>query len=172
MARQSIIMDHSLFNNITTFIFDVDGVFTNSDVIVMENGDFVRIMNTRDGQALKLAMQAGFNVAIITKGFSNGVRKRFELLGVPYIYDKLEEKTEAFYDYVTKLNLKKEEILFMGDDVPDLVLYDKVGISACPADAASDNLERAMYISAKEGGKGCVREVLEKVMRLQGKWNF
>jgi 3-deoxy-D-manno-octulosonate 8-phosphate phosphatase (KDO 8-P phosphatase) len=165
-------MDHSLFNNITTFIFDVDGVFTNSDVIVMENGDFVRIMNTRDGQALKLAMQAGFNVAIITKGFSNGVRKRFELLGVPYIYDKLEEKTEAFYDYVTKLNLKKEEILFMGDDVPDLVLYDKVGISACPADAASDNLERAMYIAAKEGGKGCVREVLEKVMRLQGKWNF
>lgn len=172
MERQPIMMDHALFNNITTFIFDVDGVFTNSDVIVMENGDFVRIMNTRDGQAVKLALQAGYHVAIITKGFSEGVRKRFEILGVPYIYDRLDEKTGAFNDLVSKLNLQKHEMLFMGDDVPDLVLYDKVGISACPADAASDNLDRAMYISAKDGGKGCVREVIEKVMRLQGKWNF
>jgi 3-deoxy-D-manno-octulosonate 8-phosphate phosphatase (KDO 8-P phosphatase) len=165
-------MDHSLFKNITTFIFDVDGVFTNSDVIVMENGDFVRIMNTRDGQAVKLALQAGYHVAIITKGFSDGVRKRFEILGVPHIYDRLEEKSEAFFHLVEKLSLGKEEILFMGDDIPDLILYDKVGISACPADAASDNLSKAMYISSKDGGKGCVREVIEKVMRLQGKWNF
>lgn len=167
-----MMMDHSLFTHITTFIFDVDGVFTNSDVIVMENGDFVRVMNTRDGQAVKLALHAGYHLAIITKGFSQGVRKRFELLGVPYIYDRLDEKTLAFYEFAEKLSLKKEEILFMGDDIPDLVLYDKVGISACPADAATDNLERAMYISSKEGGKGCVREVIEKVMRLQGKWNF
>ena len=165
-------MNHALFNHITTFIFDVDGVFTNSEVIVMENGDYVRIMSTRDGQAVKIAMEAGYNVAIITKGFSAGVRKRFEFLGVPHIYDSLPEKTWAFEDYVSKLSLKKEEILFMGDDIPDLVLYDRVAISASPADGATENLNRAMYISSKEGGKGCVREVIEKVMRLQGKWNF
>lgn len=165
-------MDHSLLKNITTFIFDVDGVFTNSEVIVMENGDLVRTMNTRDGQAVKFAIQAGYHVAVITKGYSQGVRKRFEILGVPYIYDRLDEKTAAFNDLVQKLGLVKDEILFMGDDIPDLVLYDKVGVSACPADGTSDNLERAMYIAAKDGGKGCVREVIERVMRLQGKWNF
>jgi 3-deoxy-D-manno-octulosonate 8-phosphate phosphatase (KDO 8-P phosphatase) len=165
-------MDYSLFNNITTFIFDVDGVFTNSEVIVMENGDHVRVMNTRDGQALKIAMDAGYNVAVITKGFSEGVRKRFEYLGVPHIYDKLSEKSTAFDHYVSLLKLRKEEIMFMGDDIPDLILYEKVGISASPADGATENLQRAQFISSKNGGQGCVREVIEKVMRLQGKWNF
>jgi 3-deoxy-D-manno-octulosonate 8-phosphate phosphatase (KDO 8-P phosphatase) len=165
-------MDFSLMNQITTFVFDVDGVFTNSEVIVMENGDHIRTMNTRDGQALKFAMDAGYNVAIITKGFSPGVRNRFEFLGVPHIYDRLSEKESAFDDYIKKLGLVKSEILFMGDDIPDLVLFEKVGISACPADAAIENLQRAKYISSKNGGQGCVREVIEKVMRLQGKWNF
>jgi len=165
-------MDHKLFDHITTFIFDVDGVFTNSEVIVMENGDLVRTMNTRDGQAVKLALQAGYHVAIITKGFSEGVRRRFQLLGIQHIYDRLDEKSQAFDDLVSTLNLKKEEILFMGDDIPDLVLYNKVGISSCPSDAATENLQTAQYICAKEGGKGCVREVIEKVMRQQGKWNF
>ena len=165
-------MDHTLFNHITTFIFDVDGVFTNSEVIVFENGDHVRVMNTRDGQALKIAMESGYNVAVITKGFSVGVRKRFEFLGVPYIYDRLLEKTEAFQEFKTLLGLKKENILFMGDDIPDLVLYSEVGISATPADGAIENLQRAIYISPKKGGQGCVRDVIEKVLRIQGKWNF
>ena len=165
-------MDHSLLNHITTFIFDVDGVFTNSEVIVMENGDHIRIMSTRDGQAVKIALDAGYNIAVITKGFSKGVRRRFEFLGVPHIYDSLPEKTQAFEDYVKKLQLKREEILFMGDDMPDLPLYDRVAVSACPSDGATENLNRAMFISSKKGGHGCVREVIEKVMRLQGKWNF
>ncbi len=165
-------MDYSLVNKITTFIFDVDGVFTNSEVLVMENGDLLRTMNTRDGQAVKFAIDAGYNVAVITKGFSVGVRKRFELLGIPHIYDRLLEKTDAFNDYVRKLNLKKEEMLYMGDDIPDLVLFDKVGVSACPADAAFENLKQAKFVSSKNGGEGCVREVIEKVMRAQGKWNF
>ncbi len=165
-------MDYKLFDHITTFVFDVDGVFTNSEVIIMENGDHVRTMNTRDGQAVKTAMEKGYNIAIITKGFSAGVRKRFEFLGVPHIYDRLTEKESAFEDFVLKLGLKREEILFMGDDIPDLILYDKAGISACPADAATENLQRAQYISSKKGGQGCVREVIEKVMRQQGTWNF
>jgi len=165
-------MDTGMFSPITTFIFDVDGVFTNSEVLVMENGDHVRTMNTRDGQAVKYALDAGYNIAVITKGFSSGVRKRFEYLGVPHIYDNLSDKEIAFEDYVNKLQLTKKEILYMGDDIPDLILFDKVGVSACPADAAYENLERAIYISPKNGGHGCVRDVIEKVMRLQNKWNF
>ncbi|MFZ1751844.1 MAG: HAD hydrolase family protein [Saprospiraceae bacterium] len=165
-------MDFALFNDITTLVFDVDGVFTNSEVIVMENGDFVRIMNTRDGQAIKYAIEAGYHVAIITKGFSGGVRKRFEFLGVPYIYDKLSEKKTAFDDLKNRLAIQKKEILYMGDDIPDLVLFDEVGVSACPADAAADVLAKAMYISTYIGGKGCVRDIIEKVMRIQGKWVY
>lgn len=165
-------VEFTSFRKITTFIFDVDGVFTNSEVLVMENGDLIRTMNTRDGQAVKFALEAGYHIAIITKGFSAGVRKRFELLGVAYIYDKLQEKSTAFETFSNELKLKKEEILFMGDDIPDLVLYDKVGISACPKDAAFENLARAHYVSSKNGGQGCVRDVIEKVMKVQGKWNF
>lgn len=165
-------MDFEKLRYITTFIFDVDGVFTNNEVIVMENGDLVRTMNTRDGQAVKFALEAGYNIAVITKGFSAGVRKRFELLGVPYIYDKLSEKTAAFEEYTTLLGLKKHEILFMGDDIPDIPLYSRVAISVCPADAANDNLTKADYITSKKGGEGCVREIIEKVMRIQNKWLF
>jgi 3-deoxy-D-manno-octulosonate 8-phosphate phosphatase (KDO 8-P phosphatase) len=163
-------MDFSKFNHITTFIFDVDGVFTNSEVIVMENGDMLRVMNTRDGQALRYALDAGYKVAVITKGASEGVRKRFEYLGLIDIYDKLKHKESAFDEFVSKYNLIKEEMLYMGDDIPDLPLFDKVGISSCPSDAVVDVLKRADYISPFGGGKGCVREVIEKVMRLRGDW--
>jgi 3-deoxy-D-manno-octulosonate 8-phosphate phosphatase (KDO 8-P phosphatase) len=165
-------MDFRLFQHITTFIFDVDGVFTNSEIIVMENGDLLRTMNTRDGQAVKFALDAGYNVAIITKGFSVGVRKRFELLGIPHIYDKLTHKEDAFFDLVEKLQLQKKEMLYMGDDIPDLALFDKVSIAACPADAVPEIVQSANYISPRNGGAGCVRDVIEKVMRCQGKWNF
>ncbi len=165
-------MDHSLFDHITTLVFDVDGVFTNGEVIVMENGTFVRTMHTRDGQALVFALEAGYNIAIMTKGYSEGVRKRFEILGVQYIFDRLSEKSTTFKEFSSKLNLAKEEILYMGDDIPDLSVYPLAGIAVCPADGAPENLERAMYITSKKGGQGCVREVIEKVMRQQGKWNF
>ncbi len=165
-------MDHALLNLITTFIFDVDGVFTNGEVIVMENGDFIRTMHTRDGQALVLALEAGYNIAIITKGRSEGVRKRFEILGIKHIYDNVAQKTDAFFDFKSKLSLKNEEILYFGDDIPDLSVYPHAGISVSPSDGAIENLQKAMYITSKKGGHGCVREIIEKVMRQQGKWNF
>lgn len=163
---------HDLLQQINTFVFDVDGVFTNSEVLITEAGEHLRVMNTRDGQAVKYAIEAGYNIAIITKGFSQGVRKRFEFLGVPHIYDCVHDKLDAFNEYVQVMELKREEILYMGDDIPDLCLFDRVGVSACPSDAATENLERAVYISPKAGGAGCVRDIIEKVMRLQGKWNF
>lgn len=164
-------MQQSAFKKINTFVFDVDGVFTNSQVLVLENGDLLRSMNTRDGQAVKMALTKGYTVAIITKGLSQGVRIRFENLGIPYIYDRVEQKTDAFASFVSTTGKQKHEILYLGDDIPDLALYPMVGISACPGDAAFDNLQKADYICHHHGGHGCVREVIEKVMRIQDKWN-
>lgn len=160
----------SSFQKIKAFVFDVDGVFTNSQVLVLENGDMLRSMNTRDGQSVKMAMEAGYTVAIITKGLSEGVRKRFENLGVKYIYDKVDKKTTAFNTFLSETGHRKEEILYMGDDIPDLEIYPLAGISACPGDAAFDNLKKADYISQNYGGYGCVREVIEKVLRIQDQW--
>jgi 3-deoxy-D-manno-octulosonate 8-phosphate phosphatase (KDO 8-P phosphatase) len=163
-------LDHSKFRDITTFIFDVDGVFTNSEVIVMENGDLVRTMNTRDGQAVKYALDAGYNVAIITKGFSTGVRKRFELLGITHIFDRLKDKEDTYSQFKLSLSLTDSEILYMGDDLPDISILKQAGIAACPGDAVPEVIEASDFISSKEGGRGCVREVIEKVMKTQGKW--
>ena len=158
------------FELITTFVFDVDGVFTNGEVLVMENGDMLRTMSTRDGQAVRYAIEAGYRVVVITKGASEGVRKRFDYLGLTDIYDKLKDKAASYDDLLAKYNLKNEEILYMGDDLPDIVLLKKAGISACPADAVTEVLQLARYISPFNGGKGCVRDVIEKTMRLQGTW--
>ena len=163
-------MDYRKFEHITAFVFDVDGVFTNSEVIIMENGDMLRTMNTRDGQAVRYALDAGYIVAVITKGASEGVRKRFEYLGLTDIYDKLKDKSEAFEHLVNKYELSKDKILYMGDDVPDLSLFDRVGISSCPSDAVPDVLKRAEFISPFAGGKGCVRDIIERIMRLKGDW--
>jgi 3-deoxy-D-manno-octulosonate 8-phosphate phosphatase (KDO 8-P phosphatase) len=162
--------DHSTFRDITTFIFDVDGVFTNSEVIVMENGDLVRTMNTRDGQAVKYALEAGYKVAIITKGFSIGVRKRFELLGIKHIFDRLADKAETYSAFKKQLALSDAEILYMGDDIPDIVILKQAGIAACPGDAVPEVIDNADFVSAVNGGKGCVRDVIERVMKIQGKW--
>lgn len=163
-------MDHSKFNHITTLVFDVDGVFTNSNLLVTEDGELLRTMNTRDGQGVKFALDKGYNVAIMTKGNSKGVRKRLEGLGIVKVYDELTSKLDAFSSYTAELNLKSEEILFMGDDIPDLALFPHVGVAACPRDAAVDVLNRADFIAHAEGGCGCVREVIEKVLRIRGDW--
>ncbi len=163
-------MDYSIFDKISTFIFDVDGVLTDSQVLITENGDLLRSMSTRDGQSIKFALDAGYHVAIITKGGSQGVKSRLAGLGIPDIYDKLETKQAAYAELVAKYNLKQEEILYMGDDLPDIPLLKQVGLSSCPYDASRDVLAIATYISSERGGHGAVRDVIEKVMRCQGKW--
>jgi len=155
---------------INTFVFDVDGVLTDGTVLVTEEGYLLRKMNTRDGQGIKTALDLGFRVAIITKGTSDGVRKRFETLGVMHIYDKVQDKNVALSDLVLKLSISPHNILYMGDDLPDLAVIMNVGVFTCPKDAAVDVLEKAHYISPNYGGQGCVRDIIEKVLRLQGKW--
>ncbi len=163
-------MDYSKFSKINTFIFDVDGVFTDSNILITESGDMLRTMSTRDGQAVRYALDAGYKVIIITKGFSEGVRKRFEFLGVTQVYDKLKEKTAALQDAFDKYQLEKEMVLYMGDDLPDLPVMRMCGIASCPIDAVPELIAEAHYISAYKGGHGCVRDVIEKTMRLHSKW--
>jgi 3-deoxy-D-manno-octulosonate 8-phosphate phosphatase (KDO 8-P phosphatase) len=162
--------NHAAFRKINTFIFDVDGVFTDSTIFVSEDGSLQRTMNVRDGQAIKLAKKAGYYLAVITKGQSSGVEIRLKNLGITHFYGACEDKLEAFHDLCDKLEVDRDQMLYIGDDIPDIVLFDKVGISCSPADGSNIALQQADYVCIKGGGKGCVREVIEKVMRIQDKW--
>ncbi len=157
-------------NNITTFIFDVDGVLTNSDIILMPDGSLTRIMNTRDGYAMKYAMDKGYKIAIISGGRDKQIKERLNALGIHDIYLGISNKIEVYKEFILTYDLKNEEILFMGDDMPDLKILQEVGLSTCPQDAASDIREIVDYISPFKGGKGCVRDVIEQTIKAQGKW--
>lgn len=156
---------------ITTFIFDVDGVLTDGIVHVFENGELVRQMNIKDGYALKTAVDAGYRVCIISGGSNQGVRSRLSKLGLTDIYLGAHTKIDQYQEIIEKYNLKAENILYMGDDIPDYPVMLKVGLPCCPKDAASEIQQISTYISQKKGGKGCARDVIEQVLKVQGKWN-
>lgn len=163
-------LDHAKFTNITTFILDVDGVLTDGKVLITEQGEFLRMMSVKDGQAMKLAIGGGYNIFIITKGASLGVRKRLEILGVNNVYDKVTNKLVALEEIMLKHEITQDQILYMGDDLPDIICLQKAGIAACPADAVPEVQKISHYIAQAKGGDGCVREVIERVMKVQGKW--
>lgn len=156
---------------IKTFIFDVDGVLTDGGVHVFENGELVRKMNIKDGYALKSAVDAGYRVCIISGGSNEGVRKRLKGLGITDIYLGAHNKIEQYHELVDMYELKEEEVLYMGDDIPDYPVMNMVGFACCPNDAAPEIQEISHYISNKKGGYGCVRDVIEQIMRVQGLWN-
>jgi 3-deoxy-D-manno-octulosonate 8-phosphate phosphatase (KDO 8-P phosphatase) len=160
----------ALLPNITTFIFDVDGVLTNGKVLITSQGEMYREMDTKDGYALKCALVQGYRVCIISGGTNEGVRNRLKALGIYDIYLGAHHKQEPFQDLMDSYDLKPEEILYMGDDVPDIVVMEQVAVAACPNDAVSDVKEIANYVSHKKGGEGCVREIIEQTLRVQGKW--
>ncbi|MBO73134.1 MAG: 3-deoxy-D-manno-octulosonate 8-phosphate phosphatase [Flavobacteriales bacterium] len=156
--------------HITTFILDIDGVLTDGTVILEPSGEQTRIMNIKDGFALQLAVKRGFRIAIISGGKNEVVRKRFTGLGIHDVYMGASDKWEAFDELKLTYNLKHEEIAYMGDDVPDYEIMSEIGLPACPNDAAAEIKQISQYISPKDGGKGCVRDLIEKVMRAQDKW--
>lgn len=156
---------------ITTFMFDVDGVLTNGLVHVSSTGELTRQMHTKDGYALKTAVDAGFNVCIISGGNNEGVRKRLEGLGIKDIYLGAHNKTVQYKKYLQKLKIEPEQILYMGDDIPDFPVMKLVGLATCPKDAVSEIQGISQYISQKKGGLGCVRDVIEQVLKVQGKWD-
>lgn len=160
-----------LFNDVNTFIFDVDGVLTNGIVTVFPNGELVRQMNIKDGYALKAAVKAGYRVCIISGGKNEGVRSRLEGLGITDIYLGAHTKINQYNELVKKYDLKPENVLYMGDDIPDLPVMEKVGIPCCPNDAVRELQVLSVYISDRKGGEGCARDVIEQVMRVQKKWH-
>lgn len=157
-------------SDIKCMIFDVDGVFTDGSVTVFENGEQVRKMNIKDGYAVQLAVKLGYRLAIISGGTNEGVRKRFIGLGLQDVYLGQHDKEHAYAEIKETYGFTDEQVLYMGDDLPDLVCIDKAGATACPADAALELREASMYVCAKKGGEGCVREVIEQVLRVQNKW--
>ncbi|MCF6279103.1 MAG: HAD-IIIA family hydrolase [Flavobacteriaceae bacterium] len=156
---------------ITTFIFDVDGVLTDGIVHVFENGELVRQMNIKDGYALKTAVDSGFKVCIISGGSNEGVRSRLSKLGITDIYLGAHNKIEQYEEILKRYNLNPENVLYMGDDIPDYPVMKLVGLPCCPKDAASEIQNISKYISQKKGGKGCARDVIEQVLKVQNKWN-
>ncbi|NNL32553.1 MAG: HAD-IIIA family hydrolase [Flavobacteriaceae bacterium] len=157
-------------NKINTFVFDVDGVLTDGTVIVTTNGDMLRRMNIKDGYALKVAVDAGYKVCIISGGSNEGVRSRLNGLGITDIYLGVSDKVDQLEAYCEDNNIKHDKILYMGDDIPDLHVMQTVALPCCPQDAAPEIKSICQYVSHKNGGKGAVRDVIEQVLKVQGKW--
>ncbi|WP_281987358.1 KdsC family phosphatase [Aquimarina aggregata] len=156
--------------HITTFIFDVDGVLTDGTVLVHTDGQLLRTMNIKDGYALKAAVQQGFNVCIISGGKNEGVRQRLKNLGIKDIYLGAHQKVEQLEEYLKLHDIKTQNVLYMGDDIPDIPVMKIIGLPSCPQDAVAEVKEVSKYVSYKKGGKGCVRDVIEQVLKVQEKW--
>lgn len=160
----------SQLKKINTFIFDYDGVLTNGTVILQTDGEALRTANVKDGYALQLAVKLGYNVAIITGGYSGSMQKRFETLKITDFFMGVDNKLEVLSDYVQKKNINLDEVLYMGDDIPDFQAMKTVGIACCPADAVPEIKGICQYISIKKGGRGCVRDIIEQTLKVQNKW--
>lgn len=156
--------------DITTFIFDYDGVMTQGDVLVDADGVPLRSSNVKDGYAIQLAVRLGYNVAIITGGYSVSIEKRMMMLGVKDVFVRSANKVEVLQKYMKTNSLKPEQIVYMGDDIPDYPVMKMVGLPVCPADASSEIKDISLYISQYNGGKGAVRDIIEQVLKAQDKW--
>ncbi|SMC53367.1 KdsC family phosphatase [Cellulophaga tyrosinoxydans] len=156
--------------NITTFVFDVDGVFTDGKLLITTTGEMLRTMDVKDGYALKTALTKGYNVCIISGGTNEGVRERLKALGVADIYLGAHQKETPLKEYLSTNNIKPEQVLYMGDDLPDIPPMLLVGLATCPQDATQEVKGVSKYISHKSGGNGCVRDVIEQVLKVRGDW--
>jgi 3-deoxy-D-manno-octulosonate 8-phosphate phosphatase (KDO 8-P phosphatase) len=155
---------------VKAFVFDVDGVFSKSIIILHPSGDLMRTMNIKDGYAVHYLMKLGYPIAIISGGNSESVRDRFSKLGIKDIYLNSHVKTVDFENFRQKYDLDPADVLYMGDDLPDLPVMKSVGFPTCPADAVDEIKSVSSYISDKSGGEGCVRDIIEQVLKLHGKW--
>lgn len=162
----------ALFKKITTFIFDVDGVLTDGTILVLENGVQARRMHIKDGFALQMAAKNGYRVLIISGSQSNQIIQRLEKLEITDVHMSVLDKKKLVEEYIAKNKLNVEEVLYMGDDLPDLPVMNIVGLSCCPADAVNEIKEAVKYISPINGGAACVRDVIEKVLKLNDHWHY
>ncbi len=161
----------SLFRSVTTFVFDMDGVLTDGSLWVMPADVWVRRMNIKDGYALQLAVKKGYRVIVISGSNSDEVKQRLQKLGITDVFMKVENKVELLTGYMKQHSLQQQEVLCMGDDIPDLEMMQIAGLSTCPADAVQEIKAISQYISHIKGGEGCARDVIEKALKLRGDWN-
>lgn len=161
----------ALFKPITTFVFDVDGVLTDGNILVLPNGILARKMNIKDGYALQLAIKKNYKVAIISGGESNEVKERLNKLGVVDVFMKVSNKAEVLQQYLQQHQIQSQQVLYMGDDIPDIQVLQLAGLPCCPANAVPEIKQIATYISHKNGGDGCARDVIEKTLKLNNHWN-
>ena len=159
-----------VLNSIKAFIFDIDGVLTNGKILITSKGDMYREMDTKDGFAIKYALNKGFKIAIISGGKDKGLEIRLQDLGIKNIFLGFIDKERPFNDFIKNEDIKPNDILYMGDDIPDIKIMKKVLLATCPNDAVIDVKEISDYVSPKNGGQGCVREIIEQVLRVQNKW--
>lgn len=157
-------------NGIKMFIFDVDGVFTDGSLIIDNEGNLLRVMNVKDGYAVKIALNKDYKVCVISGGTNDAVKSRLSALGVKDVYLGAHNKVECYKQLLLKYNIPATEVLYMGDDLPDIPVMKQVGVAACPQDAVAEVKAVSSYISHKNGGKACVRDVIEQVLKVQGKW--
>ncbi|MDQ7949479.1 MAG: HAD-IIIA family hydrolase [Pedobacter sp.] len=156
--------------NITTFIFDVDGVLTNGSVLATESGELLRSFNIKDGYALQLAKKKGYHICIISGSTGKAMEQRFANLGLTDVHLGVGHKMEVFEAYLAKHQITPDQVLYMGDDVPDHEVMKAVGIAASPLDAVDEIKQVAHYISPRKGGDAAARDVIEKVLRVQQNW--
>lgn len=156
--------------HITTFIFDFDGVISDGKVWVIDADTQLRNSDVKDGYAIHHAIKNGYNVAVISGGKGKSMQARLNFIGVSDIFTEVAYKKATFEKYLESKGLKIEEVLYMGDDIPDYEVMQLAGVSACPADAAKEIQDMAQYISHKNGGNGCVRDIIEQVLRARGDW--
>jgi 3-deoxy-D-manno-octulosonate 8-phosphate phosphatase (KDO 8-P phosphatase) len=159
------------FKLIKTFVFDIDGVLASDTFLILEDGLITRHMNSKDGYALQLAVKKGYRIAVISGSDSEAVKIRLSRLGVKDIFLKTANKKERLAEYVLQNELKWEEVLYMGDDIPDYACLQMVGLPCCPANAATEIKQISKYISPVDGGNGCARDVIEKVLKLNNHWS-
>lgn len=156
--------------DITTFIFDVDGVLTNGNILVTETGEQLRQYNIKDGYAIQLAIKKGYQVCVITGANTAAVKLRLKGLGVQHIYLGATYKMQPFLDFLSKTGLNRNEMVYVGDDLPDQEIMEQVAIAVSPADAVEEIKAISSYISPFNGGSGVARDIIEKVLKVQGKW--
>lgn len=161
-----------LFTPIRTFVFDVDGVMTDGTLLATEDGHMLRRMNIKDGYAMQLAIKKGYKIWVISGGKSEAVRIRLNRLGVMDVHIGIETKKELLLEIAEESRTSFENILYMGDDIPDYAAMQLCGLPCCPADAMPEIKGVSKYISSHKGGEGCVRDVVEKVLKLNGDWDL
>jgi 3-deoxy-D-manno-octulosonate 8-phosphate phosphatase (KDO 8-P phosphatase) len=158
-------------NKVTTFIFDVDGVISGEKVYFFDDKP-IKSFNLKDGYAIQLALKKGYRICIISGSRSEALKERLAKLGVENLYFMQHDKLACYKDFIYENNLKDDEIIYMGDDLPDWEVMNRVGVPVCPLDASPEIKQISVYVSRRKGGEACVRDIIEQVMRCQGKWEI